>query len=94
MTTQRLVTMEFVPGIKINDIEKIEQAGIDRKLLAKRSAESYLTQICRYGFFRKLSFETSQSLQLQQQQQQQQQKYAAAFGACFYCCWSILLLMQ
>lgn len=45
--------MEYVPGIKINEIEKIEAAGIDRKLLAKRSAESYLSQLCRHGFFRK-----------------------------------------
>jgi len=50
-TTARMVTMEFVPGIKINDIEKIEKAGIDRTLLAKRSAEAYLTQLCRHGFF-------------------------------------------
>ena len=53
MTTSNVITMEFVPGIKINDIEKIEAAGIDRQLLAKRSAESYLTQLCRHGFFRK-----------------------------------------
>lgn len=51
MTSTRVVTMEFVPGIKVNDIEKIEAAGISRELLAKRSAESYLTQICRHGFF-------------------------------------------
>eukprot|EP01038_Epipyxis_sp_PR26KG_P013975 gene13975-18744_t len=51
MTTNSVITMEYVPGIKINDIEKIEAAGIDRKLLAKRSAESYLTQLCRHGFF-------------------------------------------
>jgi predicted unusual protein kinase regulating ubiquinone biosynthesis (AarF/ABC1/UbiB family) len=51
MTSQRVVTMEFVEGIKINDIEKIEAAGIDRNLLAKRSAEAYLTQICRHGYF-------------------------------------------
>ena len=43
--------MEYVPGIKINDIEAIERAGINRELLAQRSAESYLTQICRHGFF-------------------------------------------
>jgi len=45
--------MEYVPGLKVNDIEGIEAAGIDRKLLAKYSAESYLTQLCRHGFFRK-----------------------------------------
>jgi hypothetical protein len=54
MTTSRVLTMEYVPGIKINDIAKIEEAKIDRKLLAKRSAESYLTQLCRHGYFRKL----------------------------------------
>lgn len=52
MTTEKVVTMEFVPGIKVNDIERIEAAGIDRELLAKRSAESYLMQLCRHGFFR------------------------------------------
>jgi len=47
----RVVTMEFVPGIKINNIEEIERRGIDRQLLAKRSAECYLNQLCRNGFF-------------------------------------------
>ena len=53
MTTSNVVTMEYVPGIKINDIQRIEEAGIDRCLLAQRSAEAYLTQLCRHGFFRK-----------------------------------------
>lgn len=43
--------MEFVPGVKINNLEEIDRRGIDRKLLAKRSAEAYLTQLCRHGFF-------------------------------------------
>lgn len=55
-TTSKVVTMEYVPGIKVNDIARIEEAGIDRELLAKRSAESYLAQICRHGFFRKFAF--------------------------------------
>ena len=56
MTTSNVVTMEYVPGIKINDIQRIEAAGIDRQLLAKRSAEAYLTQLCRHGFFRESLF--------------------------------------
>ena len=51
LTSEQVVTMEYVPGIKINDIPKIEKAGIDRELLSKRSAEAYLTQVCRHGFF-------------------------------------------
>ncbi len=35
MTTANMITMEYVPGIKINNIEKIEQAGIDRGFFRK-----------------------------------------------------------
>lgn len=62
MTTANVVTMEYVPGIKINDIKRIEEAGIDRTLLAQRSAEAYLTQLCRHGFFRKYSAHLISSL--------------------------------
>lgn len=51
LTSERVLTMEYVPGIKINDYNAIERAGIDRKLLAKRSAESYLSQLLRHGYF-------------------------------------------
>lgn len=51
LTSERVVTMEFVPGIKISDVEEIEKRNIDRKVLARRSAEAYLTQLCRHGFF-------------------------------------------
>lgn len=47
LSTERVLTMEYVPGTKINDIAEIERRGIDRKLLAKRSAEAFLTQLCR-----------------------------------------------
>jgi hypothetical protein len=50
-TSKVVLAMEYCPGIKVSDIEKIEMAGIDRELLAKRSAESYLFQLCRHGFF-------------------------------------------
>lgn len=43
--------MEFVEGIKITDVDKIDQAGVDRSLLARRTAACYLAQLCRHGFF-------------------------------------------
>lgn len=51
LTSERVVTMEYVPGIKINNLEEIDRRGIDRTVLARRSAEAYLTQLCRHGFF-------------------------------------------
>ena len=51
LTSERVVTMEYVPGIKINNLDEIDRRAIDRNLLAKRSAEAYLTQLCRHGFF-------------------------------------------
>lgn len=50
-TSTRVLTMEYVPGIKINDYDAIEKAGLDRQILAQRSAESYLTQLLRHGYF-------------------------------------------
>lgn len=50
-TTSRVLTMEFIKGVKINDIQKLEAAGLDRKILAKRLAISYFKQIYHYGFF-------------------------------------------
>jgi len=50
-TSKRVLAMEYCPGIKVSDVAKIEAAGIDRKLLAQRSAESYLYQLCRCVFF-------------------------------------------
>jgi len=52
LTTSQVLTMEFVPGIKISDLEKLDAtAGIDRELLSKRLAQAYLLQFCKHGFF-------------------------------------------
>jgi ubiquinone biosynthesis protein len=50
-STSRVLTMEFIDGVKINDIKKLRQFGYDRKLIAKRLAEAYLMQIFNHGFF-------------------------------------------
>uniref|UniRef100_A0A7S2WUP7 ABC1 atypical kinase-like domain-containing protein n=1 Tax=Rhizochromulina marina TaxID=1034831 RepID=A0A7S2WUP7_9STRA len=51
LSTPRLLTMEFVETLKLTDIAQIERLGLDRKLLAKRSAESFLAQVIRTGYF-------------------------------------------
>jgi predicted unusual protein kinase regulating ubiquinone biosynthesis (AarF/ABC1/UbiB family) len=50
-TTPRLLTMEYIPGIKVNDVEALGAAGIDRVAIAQLGARSYLSQILHHGFF-------------------------------------------
>eukprot|EP00286_Rhodomonas_abbreviata_P019366 CAMPEP_0181297322 /NCGR_PEP_ID=MMETSP1101-20121128/5177_1 /TAXON_ID=46948 /ORGANISM="Rhodomonas abbreviata, Strain Caron Lab Isolate" /LENGTH=678 /DNA_ID=CAMNT_0023402249 /DNA_START=185 /DNA_END=2221 /DNA_ORIENTATION=- len=50
-TSSRVITMEYVPSVKISDVDKIEEMGLDRLKLAERSAISYLEQLSRHGFF-------------------------------------------
>lgn len=50
-SSQVILTMEMVDGIKISDIDAIERAGLDRKLLTMRGADACLKQIFHHGFF-------------------------------------------
>lgn len=50
-TTRRVLTMEYMEGIKINDYVSIEEAGLDRKLIAARLLEIYVRQILVDGFY-------------------------------------------
>jgi ubiquinone biosynthesis protein len=51
VTTSRVLTAEFVEGIKISDIDRLESAGLDRKVITTRGADLVLKQIFEYGFF-------------------------------------------
>jgi len=51
MTTERILTMEFVKGIKVSQISKLEGAGLDRKIINDRGADIFLQQIFVHGFF-------------------------------------------
>ncbi len=50
-SSPRVLTLEYMPGIKISHYEALEAAGLDRKLLARLGAEAYLRQILNYGLF-------------------------------------------
>ncbi len=50
-TSPRVLTLEYLPGIKISHYEAIEAAGLDRKDLARKGAQAYLHQLLNNGFF-------------------------------------------
>ncbi|MBD2594994.1 AarF/ABC1/UbiB kinase family protein [Nostoc spongiaeforme FACHB-130] len=47
----RVLTLEYLPGIKISQYEALEAAGLDRKLIARQGAQAYLHQLLNNGFF-------------------------------------------
>ncbi|MFQ5781382.1 MAG: ABC1 kinase family protein, partial [Nitrospiria bacterium] len=50
-TTQRVLTLQFVEGIKINRFEEIKNAGINKTAVATLLVESYMKQILQHRFF-------------------------------------------
>lgn len=50
-TTKRVLTMDYLPGIKINDRQSLEACGIDVKEINQIGICSYLKQLLQDGFF-------------------------------------------
>ncbi|CAM8891074.1 unnamed protein product [Rhodiola kirilowii] len=50
-TTEKVLTLEYVPGVKINQLDVIDGRGYNRTRLASRAIEAYLIQILKNGFF-------------------------------------------
>ncbi|BAY96565.1 hypothetical protein NIES37_04990 [Tolypothrix tenuis PCC 7101] len=50
-TSSRVLSLEYVPGIKISQYEALEAAGLDRKVIARQGAQAYLIQLLNNGFF-------------------------------------------
>jgi predicted unusual protein kinase regulating ubiquinone biosynthesis (AarF/ABC1/UbiB family) len=50
-SSPRVLTLEYLPGIKISHYEALEAAGLDRKHLAQLGAKAYLHQLLDNGFF-------------------------------------------
>ncbi|MCA8943086.1 MAG: AarF/ABC1/UbiB kinase family protein, partial [Planctomycetes bacterium] len=51
LTTDRVLAMEFVDGIKISDTHALDAAGCDRSLVARRTVDAMLQQINEDGLF-------------------------------------------
>jgi predicted unusual protein kinase regulating ubiquinone biosynthesis (AarF/ABC1/UbiB family) len=50
-TSSAILTMEYMPGIKVNHFEALSAAGIDRRIVARLGAQAYLRQVLHHGFF-------------------------------------------
>jgi ubiquinone biosynthesis protein len=50
-TTENLLVMERIEGVRIDDIEGITRLGIDRKSLARIGVDAYFKQVLEDGFF-------------------------------------------
>jgi ubiquinone biosynthesis protein len=51
MSTEHVLTMELIDGIKVSDIDRLEGADLDRKKITARGADFYLKQVFDIGFF-------------------------------------------
>ena len=51
LSTQKILCLDYLPGIKINDRNSLINNGIDPSSVAKIGATSYLKQLVQFGFF-------------------------------------------
>ena len=51
LTTRRVLTMEFIDGVKASDTRYLDAAGMDKQLITRRGAHLLLTQTFDHGFF-------------------------------------------
>jgi predicted unusual protein kinase regulating ubiquinone biosynthesis (AarF/ABC1/UbiB family) len=51
VSTPRVLTMEFVESFKLTDFDEIERQGLDRKELARKTADAFLRQIVETSYF-------------------------------------------
>lgn len=50
-STKKIMVMERIYGIRISDVEKLRQAGVNFKRLAENGVEIFFTQVLRDSFF-------------------------------------------
>lgn len=50
-STERVLTLERIDGIKVSDLDALDAAGIDRRVLARRIVDVILAMVFEHGFF-------------------------------------------
>lgn len=50
-TSPRVLTLETIDGIRVDEVEKIESLGLDKKEIARRVVDIFMKQIFEFGFF-------------------------------------------
>ena len=51
LTAPKVLTMEYICGIKVSDLEQLEAAGMDRRMIAINGANLILKEIFEFHFF-------------------------------------------
>jgi len=50
-STDRVLTMTYVEGVKIDDVDRLDDLGVDRRALVRRLEEAYIRMIVEDGLF-------------------------------------------
>jgi len=50
-TGRTVLTMEYISGIKISQLDELKEAGYDLKLIARNGADNFLKQVFEHGLF-------------------------------------------
>jgi ubiquinone biosynthesis protein len=50
-SSKAVLTMEYVEGIKVSELDALEKAGLDLQLIAKRGADAFVKMVLEHGFF-------------------------------------------
>ncbi|MCB0431432.1 MAG: AarF/ABC1/UbiB kinase family protein [Flavobacteriales bacterium] len=50
-TTRKILTLEYIEGIKVSRLDELEKNGLDKHIIARRLLDAWLKQVFKYGFF-------------------------------------------
>ena len=50
LTSPRVITLTYMPGIKITNVAALKASGLNGAAVARRATEAYLVQILQHGF--------------------------------------------